>query len=93
MSYRCGICRSVVPAGLKLRRHALARSVVYTITRMIDGKLQQVREERRETSGEIPVCASCEKDLKTGGYTVDSLTKAHRPLPSEEEGPPDLYLS
>ena len=67
MCYRCGVCREIVPPSMSQRRHIVSRVVVDPCT---------IRGERTEIEEEIPVCASCDTNLRS--MTLDALRRRVR---------------
>lgn len=81
MSYKCGICRSVVPSG-PMRKHYVYREVMVKQTCKDPTQRLVVREDsQRQIAEEIPICGSCGAALRDG-VTLAELRKRFAPPPT-----------
>lgn len=69
MSYKCGLCYSVVPPGEPLLKHVQYKRIKDEVT----GRMNQ------QVMNEIPVCGHCNDCLVMHGMTVFQIINQFRP--------------
>lgn len=86
MSYRCAVCREVVPAGTPRQVHVEYREVPAGLRPDAQGRLQQVC--RREVACELAVCPTCKRRLDKGQRLGQLLLRSHPGVHVAKAGPP-----